>query len=269
MVFLPESAPTRQVEGAAYWFAFCRDALLVCMQAGKAVVPFAAGGPAPGLAIARKIYLGRLDDHPCYAADVSHDGFVSPGLAFLGLRKLSGLLEENIYQVAGRASQLLHWDRTHQYCGRCGARTEIKADEYARCCPACGLVSYPRISPAVIGVITRGDQILLARRPGLKFYSVLAGFVEPGENLEECLRREVREEVGVEIKNINYFGSQSWPFPHSLMIAFTAEHAGGEINVDGVETVDAGWYTVDNLPALPDPVSIAWRLVNWFVERFR
>ncbi len=269
MIFVPEAAPTLQVKGFAHWFVFCREALLVRLHSGEAAIPFSPEGPVPEPDIVRKVYLGRLDGRPCYAAEVLHDQCVLPGMDFLGLRKLSGLMEEGLYQVAGRAIQLLHWDRTYQYCGRCGERTEIKADEYARCCPSCGLVSYPRISPAVIGVITRGEQILLARRPGLKFYGVLAGFVEPGETLEECLRREVREEVSVEIKNINYFGSQSWPFPHSLMIAFTAEYAGGEICVDGVETEDAGWYTAENLPASPDPSSIAYRLINWFVDQSR
>lgn len=269
MIFVAETAPTLQVKGFAHWFVFCREALLVRLHSGGVAIPFTADGPAPEPDIIRKVYLGRLDGRPCYAAEVLPDRCVLPGMDFLGLRKLSGLMEEEIYQVAGRAIQLLHWDRTHQYCGRCGARTETKADEYARVCPACGLVSYPRISPAVIGVITRGEQILLARRAGLKFYSVIAGFVEPGEILEECLCREVREEVGVEIKNINYFGSQSWPFPHSLMIAFTAEYARGEIAVDRVEIEEARWYTVENLPALPDPASIAHRLVNWFVEHNR
>jgi NAD+ diphosphatase len=268
MNFVPEAAPMLHVEGFAHWFVFYGETLLVHLRGGGTALPFTADGPVPEPDVVRKVYLGRLDGCPCYAAEVLHDQFVLPGMEFLGLKKLSGLLEEGIYRVAGRAVQLLHWDRTHQYCGRCGTRTETKADEYARCCPACGLVSYPHNSPAVIGVITRGEQILLARRAGLKFYSVLAGFVEPGETLEECLRREVREEVGIKIENINYFGSQSWPYhPHSLMIAYTAGYAGGEIVTDRKEIEDAGWYTKEYLPELPDPVSIARRMVDWFVAR--
>jgi NAD+ diphosphatase len=267
MNFVPEAVPIRQAEGFAHWFVFYRETLLVYLQNGKAVIPFTAAGPVPEPDIARKVYLGCLDGCPCYAAEVLHDHFILPGMEFLGLRKLSGVFEDGIYQVAGRAAQLLHWDRTHQYCGCCGTRTETKAGEYERRCPECGLVSYPQITPAVIGIITRGEQVLLARRVGLKFYSVLAGFVEPGETLEECLRREVREEVGIEIENINYFGSQSWPYhPHSLMIAYTAEYAGGEIAVDRKEIEDAGWYTKEDLPELPHPVSIARRMVDWFVD---
>jgi NAD+ diphosphatase len=267
MVFVPETAPIMQVEGFAHWFVFCRETMLVCLHGGEAVIPYADAGPVPETDIIRKVYLGRLDGCPCYAAEVLHDQLILPGMEFLGLRKLSGLFDEGIYRAAGRAAQLLYWDRTHQYCGRCGTRTETKADEYARCCPGCGLISYPHNSPAVIGVITRGDQILLARRAGLKFYSVLAGFVEPGETPEECLRREVREEVGVEIRNVKYFGSQSWPYhPHSLMIAYSAEYAGGEIVIDRKEIEDAGWYTKEDLPELPHPVSIARRMVDWFID---
>lgn len=266
---MPETAPALQVEGLAHWFVFCRDALLVRRLKGGAVIPFTADRPVPEPDMVRKVYLGSLDGSPCYAVEVVNDRCVAPGMGFLGLRQLSGMMEEGLFQVAGRAVQVLHWDRTHRYCGRCGLMTEMKENEYARCCPGCGLVSYPRISPAVIGVVTRGNQILLARnkRFAFNFYSVIAGFVEPGETLEECLRREVREEVGIAVKNINYFGSQSWPFPHSLMVAFTSEYAGGEITVDREEIAEAGWFTADNLPNLPSPASIARRLVNWFVDQ--
>lgn len=266
---MPEVFPKAGINGLTHWFVFHNGELLVILREGKATVPLSYDGPVPGPDIIRKIYLGQLDGRPCYAVEVSNNCCDLPDTAFLGLRKLSGLMGEIFYQVAGRAVQLLHWDQTHQYCGRCGAQTETKAGEHAKVCPACGLVSYPRISPAVICAITSGERILLARRAGLKFYSVLAGFVDPGETLEECLRREIREEVGVEIKNINYFGSQSWPFPHSLMIGFTAEYAGGDIVADGVEIEEAGWYTANNLPPLPDPVSIARRLVNWYVEKYQ
>ena len=149
-------------------------------------------------------------------------------------------------------------------CGHCGAATVIKDGERARECPRCGELSYPRISPAVIVRVTRGEEILLARArrfpPG--FYSVLAGFVEPGETLEECVRREVREETGVELRDLSYFASQPWPFPHSLMVAFTAAHASGDIRVDASELVDAGWYGRDSLPRLPDPLTVARRLID-------
>jgi NAD+ diphosphatase len=135
-------------------------------------------------------------------------------------------------------------------------------------CPACGLTAYPRLTPAVIVRVSRGDELLLAqgvRFPGA-FYSVLAGFVEPGESLEDTIHREILEEVGVEVTDLRYFGSQPWPFPHSLMIGFTAEYAGGQLRPAPDELRDAGWFRWDALPLLPGRLSIARRLIDAFVE---
>jgi len=143
--------------------------------------------------------------------------------------------------------------------------------ERARRCPACDLSFYPRISPAIIVLVRRGEEALLGqgnRFPGA-FYSTLAGFVEPGETLEETLAREVREEVGVEVKDLRYFGSQPWPFPHSLMIAFTAEYAGGELRPDGVEIEECAWFDPDALPKLPPPISISRRLIDTVAGKLR
>ena len=214
----------------------------------------------------RKQYLGTLNGHSCLCAECEADRPIPEGMAFHGLRKLYGSLEEEMFWVAGRAFQIMDWDRTHQYCGKCGSPANDKADERAKICPACGTVSYPRMSPAVIVAVVRDSALLLAhaaRFPG-SMYSVLAGFVEPGESLEDCVRREVKEEAGVELKNIRYFGSQPWPFPNSLMVGFTAEHAGGEIRTDEKEIVDARWFTADALPTIPDKISIARKLIDWF-----
>ena len=172
--------------------------------------------------------------------------------------------------MAGRAFQVVQWDRTHRFCGRCGRATVHHERDRARQCPGCGLVSYPRVSPAVIVLVSRGDRFLLARNasfPG-KRYSIIAGFVEAGETLETAVIREIREEVGIEVRNVAYFGSQPWPFPHSLMVGFTAEHASGEIAIDGEEIVDAGWYSPDpeQLPELPNRISISRRLIDSFLN---
>jgi NAD+ diphosphatase len=144
-------------------------------------------------------------------------------------------------------------------------------EERAKQCTACSSRVYPRISPAVIVAITREDKLLLARASRFKtgMHSVIAGFVEPGETLEECVRREVSEEVGLEIKNIRYFSSQPWPFPDSLMIAFTAEYSSGEITVDNSEIVEANWYKADELPEIPGKASVARKLIDWFCENHR
>ena len=189
-------------------------------------------------------------------------------MAFQGLRRLWGVLDEEAWKLAGRAVQIVEWDRDHRYCGRCGAGTERQPDELARVCPRCGLQQFPRISPAVIVRVERGDQLLLARSPHFApgVYSTLAGFVEPGESLEETVAREVREEVGVEVRNIRYFGSQPWPFPHSLMIGFVADWDSGEIRLQEAEIEDAGWFGIDDLPGLPSRLSIARALLDDFIS---
>ncbi len=218
--------------------------------------------------LVRRQYLGQVEGRTCYVAELSPDTVVSEAITLNNLRRLLGQIPEDLFFLAGKASQILHWDRTHQFCGQCGAQTENKIDERAKLCPSCGLVNYPRISPAIIVAITRGQEILLAKGSRFQagFYSVLAGFVEPGETFEECVQREVREEVGLEVKNINYFGSQPWPFPDSLMVGFTADYASGDITIDNNEILDAGWFKVEQLPLIPGNGSIARRLIDWFVQ---
>jgi NAD+ diphosphatase len=163
------------------------------------------------------------------------------------------------------------WDRTHLYCGRCGTPTELKPSERARQCPNCGQVHYPRIAPAVMALVQRGDQLLLARSPHFVpgMYSALAGFVEPGESLEHCLVREVKEEVGIKVGNLRYFSSQPWPFPHSLMIAFNCDWVEGEITPDPSEIEAAGWFDLERLPVLPNKISIARRLIDSTIAKMR
>jgi NAD+ diphosphatase len=197
-------------------------------------------------------------------------GFVpTEGLQLEELRPLFGRLDEPSFWVAGRAAQIVHWDRTHRYCGRCGTPTHRHPTDRARECSACGLQAFPRLSPAVIVLVERGRQLLLARSPRFPRgrYSIIAGFVEPGETLEEAVARELREEVGIEVRDVRYFGSQPWPFPHSLMVGFTAQYAGGEVRPDPAELEDAGWFTRDHLPDLPDRLSISRHLIDAFLAR--
>lgn len=211
-------------------------------------------------------YFGAWDGAGCYAVYLADDAAVGEGFEARGLRELFGRVEEELVWVAGRAGQFVHWHRSHLFCGRCGNPTEDHRSERAKICPTCGLLNHPRVSPAIIVAVVRDRQLLLAHahRFPAKFYSVLAGFAEPGESLEQCVQREVFEEVGLQVKNIRYFGSQPWPFPDSLMVAFTADYAGGEIRIDPAEISDAGWFAADGLPEVPPPISIARRLIDWF-----
>jgi NAD+ diphosphatase len=254
-----------------YWFVFADGKLLLRNDGDNWAVPFAREAGQLGVSPVRVQYLGTLDDQPSFSAEVTPDAAAPTGMAFTELRACYGLVPEDMYLLAGRALQIVSWDQTNQFCGRCGAGTSPLKGERAKKCPRCGLITYPRLSPAVITAVVKGDQILLARRAGTRvpMFSVLAGFVEPGETLEDCLKREVLEEVGIRVKNIKYFSSQPWPYPNSLMIGFTAEHESGEIEVDGIEVSEARWYSASSLPNIPPKFTIARDLIDWFVEQWR
>ena len=208
-------------------------------------------------------FLGMLDDEACWGVDVPRGEDPSYGAA-VDLYSLHARSNETEWAIAGRAVQLVEWARTHRYCGRCGVETEPQPHERAMKCPACGLLAFPRLAPAMITLVTRGDEALLAR--GVQFrapmYSCLAGFVEAGESLEDAVVREVREEVGVEVGDVRYWGSQPWPFPHSLMVGFRAEWHSGDIEIDPTEIVDAQWFTRDDLPPIPPRISIARKIID-------
>jgi NAD+ diphosphatase len=206
-----------------------------------------------------------------WTVGVSHDAEEPDGFTFVPLRALHPMVPAPDWPLAGRAVQIVEWARTHRFCGRCGTPTEQARGERAMRCPACGLLSFPRLSPAVIMVVHRGDEVLLAHGRAFPspMYSALAGFVEPGESLEEAVRREVREEVGVEVGELRYFGSQPWPFPNSLMLGFYAQWTGGDIVIDPNEIVDAQWFHVDDLPPFPGSMSIASQLINGYIRERR
>jgi len=260
-----EAAPT----DAALVFAFHQGRLLVRRGEESAEVP--AWGEVSGLlaGATAHLYLGRLDGRPSFAIPLEAEPQAPPGYAFSGLRELFGRLEEPVHGVGGRAFQIIEWYLAHAFCGRCGTPTELVAKERARGCPNCGASYFPRINPAVIMLVEREGKMLLARNKLFRgpFYSCLAGFVEPGESLEEAVARAVLEEVGVEVCDIRYFASQPWPFPSQLMVGFTARHLSGEIRVQDSEILDAGWFGAGPLPELPGRFSLARRLIEAHLER--
>lgn len=279
-MLMPFSAPETYVgtvvsagepDAQSLCFVFQQTSLLVAEDPSATQLPgyeHLAGLAGEPL---RRLYLGTLGERACYAFEYGTGVDAPQGMQWQGLRMLYRRLDDDLFALAGRALQFIDWDRTHQFCGRCGTLTQHREGERARECPACNLIVYPRIAPAVMCLIRRGRSILLARSPRFApgMYSALAGFVEPGESLEQCLAREVLEETGVRIANVRYFASQPWPFPHSLMIAFVADYAGGEITPAPDEIEDAQWFDIDALPKLPNRISIARRLIDGVVAEMR
>lgn len=250
------------------------DALKLCFRGNELLVNEPGGAPCTLTDAAsgnNAIVVGRWGERLVVAEALAPDVPAPVGARWAGLRSLFGVMADDLVSIAGRAGQLIDWDRTHQYCGVCATPTQRDPNERARRCPACKHASYPRISPAMMCLVTRGNQILLARNVNFPAgrYSALAGFLEAGESIEDAVHREVREEVGIEVSEPKYFASQSWPFPNSLMIAYTAEYAGGELTPNGHEIAEADWFDHNDLPQLPPRISIARALIDNTMLRLR
>ncbi|XXF10950.1 NAD(+) diphosphatase [Pseudomonas sp. D2-3] len=212
--------------------------------------------------------LGHFRGEPLYLLELQGKAEL-PGCQWQSLRQVMLEGDAELFQMLGFAAQIGTWASDNRFCGSCATAMLQVPGERAMQCPACNLRHYPRLSPSMIVLVTRGDQVLLARSPRFVsgVYSTLAGFVEAGESVEQCVAREVREEVGVEVCNIRYQGSQNWPFPHSLMLGFHADYAGGEIVMQEEEIEDARWFSIHALPPLPASRSIARYLIDAYVAR--
>lgn len=236
-----------------------KELRLPTFQEWKRIYP-----PSPPL-----FYLGKNAGQAFFCLPSTEEIPITEPYSFKNLRELYRHLDEFTFRLLSFASHVAYWHLNTQYCGRCATPTKIDPREVAKECPNCHLRQYPRISPAVITAIIKGDEILLGRAPRFPegMYSTLAGFVEADESLEECLHREVYEEVGIKIHNIRYFGSQPWPFPDSLMVGFIAEYLSGEIKIDPEELSDAQWFQRDKMPLIPPRLSIARKMIDWFLEQ--
>ncbi len=268
--FLRSYPPALPTASPALWFPFREGELLV--QQNERGVSIISSDDA-GMAVVQPqtiTYLGTLDGQPCMACEVSTETALPASWKALSLRALYDQVDVTLYGIAGYALQLLLWQRNSRYCPVCGHQTEIIPASWGKQCPHCGHISYPPSVPAILVLVHDGEHALLAHKPGWgRRYSILAGFVEPGESLEECVAREVMEEVGVNITDITYVGSQPWPFPHQLMIGYMARYVDGEIRIDEQELDDAQWFHVDALPELPAPMSLARQIIMAWINTHR
>jgi NAD+ diphosphatase len=259
--FLPLMAARESADPLS--FVFHAGRLLV--READLALPDGAALRSLGLDPQRMQPVGLLDDRYAHAGWVEDEAQAPAGYGWRGLRSLFGELDEALVGVAGRAFQIAEWARTHRFCGVCGSPMALLSGERCFKCPQCGHAAYPRISPAMMVLVRKGDAVLLAQHAqyAVQRFVPLAGFLEAGESIEEAVHREVFEEVGLRVHNLRYFGSQSWPFPHSLMIAFTADYLDGEIRVDPDEILEARWFGPgDAWPERVPQVSISSMLVD-------
>lgn len=249
-------------------FVFNNDELLVNIQDGHISIPSDTDINSLGIDLNNLDFLTAKDNNEFLFGEVNTVLTEANDFNFYKLRTLIGSMDISFFSLTARALHITKWNNTYKYCSKCGTLAADKINELAKTCPKCSYISYPRISPAIITAVVKDDKLLLAHNANFPkdMYSVLAGFVEPGESFEDCVAREVFEEVGIQVKNIKYFGSQPWPFPDSLMVGFTCEYDSGEIKVDGVEIDHASFYSVEELPNIPLGGSIAKRLIDWFVD---
>lgn len=267
--FQPAVVVPEQLSGEHYWLAVVDGRVLLLADDAGSPLPLLRSFGLTGLDALHRHYLGTLDGRHLFAVALATGTEAPPGMYFADLRQLLAAPDPLLFALGGRARQVLDWAADHRYCSRCGAATRAHAADRATVCTACGYTQYPRLAPCVIVLVTRGNEVLLARSPQFPpgMFSTLAGFIEAGENVEDAMVREVREEVGVNVASPRYVASQSWPFPHSLMLGFHAEWIGGDILVDGDEIVEAEWFSLDALPLIPPRGTISRQLLDAYVMR--
>ena len=265
--FISETSPPPDADLADAFYFVCLGEELLCISEQGIPRPVTADEFRwVDMEIEYKHYLGRWGGRACFA--LSAAGSVPEGFAVTGLRAWLGRVEPDFFCLAGRAKQIVAWHRDHRHCGRCGRPNGEHPTDRAKLCPDCGLTTYPRLSPSIIVLVRNGEDMLLARNAAWPtgMFSTLAGFVEPGESIEQTVHREVAEEVGLVVKDLRYLGSQSWPFPNSLMLGFHADYAGGQIVCQEGEIAEARWFHHRQLPNIPGGTAISRWLIDSFVE---
>jgi NAD+ diphosphatase len=258
--FLPAKHAGLPPDGRGHWIIVQDQGLVVATGTGVPCLPQGELPAGLGGHCEPPLFLGTLAGTPCWVVALAPGAGLPAGLGRETLVPMQGTrLPDDLLSLGGMAMQALHWQSTSGYCPRCGTPTERIPGEWGKRCPACGYEHYPHLHPAVIVLVKDGNRCLLTRKAGWTpgRYGLVAGFVDNGESLEGAACREVKEEVGVEVTDLRYVGSQNWPFPSQLMIGFVARYAGGELRVDREELEDAAWFACDALPSRPTRHSIA------------
>ena len=252
----------------SWWFVFYKDQLLLeKKENGTFALPY---GEIPPVFMIEKTTVHdvtTLEGSNCKAFSLTRPIKESAKYVLVGLRASYECLPVDHYQAAGKAHEILHWDRNSRFCSACGTPMEQK-ESIMKKCTNCGREVYPAISTAILVLVRKGDSILLVHARNFKgrFNSLVAGFLETGETLEECVAREVKEETGLDVKNITYFGNQPWPYPSGLMVGFIADYAGGEITLQDEELSSGDFYSRDHFPELPRKLSLARKMIDWWLD---
>lgn len=270
LIFEPSVKPLHKNSNEDFWFLFKDNKLMVIKEKNQISIPRWDNVDRLNMSIYNIQSMGSYCGYNCNCGEIV-DNINKKYIELIDLRTLSKLVDENVYLLASKANLLLNWLKLNQHCGVCGSKMYKKDSQFERAmvCSNCGNTTWPRTSPAIIVAVTKGDKLLLAHNRYFPEgrYSVIAGFVEYGETFEDCVKREVYEEVGIKVKNIKYFGSQPWPYPNSMMIGFTAEYLDGDIEVDGEEILHADWFSKEEVPGMYNKsISIGSELIEWFLN---
>jgi NAD+ diphosphatase len=270
LLFEPSVKPLYEKNSKDYWFLFKNNRLMVFNEEGKLTIPRWENVNDLDINLHNIQYMGAYCKYNCYSGEIIEEIY-EDNIDFVDLKTLSNSVDEDIYLLASKANLLLNWFKLNQHCGICGSKMYKKDSKFERAmtCSNCGNTTWPRTSPAIIVAVIKEDKLLLAHNKQFpnRMYSVIAGFLEYGETFEDCVKREVYEEVGIKIKNIKYYGSQPWPYPNSMMIGFIAEYLDGEIKVDGEEIIHADWFSKEEIPGMyKKSISIGSELIEWFLK---
>ena len=248
-----------------YWFIFFNDQLLLQRRGETYTIPYSINPPVP---VKNVLEVSLLEDMPACTASVDTPLEETAEYLPMGLRASYDYLDPILHKIAGKAYELIYWDQHSRFCPSCGTKTVMQTT-ISKQCPNCKYEIYPVVSPAILVLIRKGDAILLVHARNFRgsFYGLVAGFLETGETLEECVRREVMEETGLEINNITYFGNQPWPYPSNLMVGFIADYVSGTIRLQDEELSEGAFFSKDNLPELPRKLSLARKMIDWWLEQ--